>query len=283
LAGLTSGSAVKSVSEAENVVGKVDPDQIAKLEAELSDLRGQLDEATRSADRWKTEAYRTLGLIRNVRVMLEADEFPSDGKAEGRPVEDSPAPTHAARGGYARATDDVSGGPATLQSRSVSRPASSPDTPSAPSPAAIAIADLLDRINPARVTWTQAAAMTGRKASGGNFNAARKWLRGSGRIVEDGDVIRSAARAPAGMSRAEALDLWRSVLTSPAPKMIDAFVAQYVLTKQQLGEAIGAQPRGGNFNNGLAQLRRNGLIDEVAKLGTMSLARPLPGERSDGR
>ena len=120
--------------------------------------------------------------------------------------------------------------------------------------------------------------MTGRKASGGNFNAARKWLRGSGRIIEDGEFIRSAADAPAGMTRAEAIDLWKSVLTSPAPKMIDAFdrAAFGIHTKESLGEAIGAQPRGGNFNNGLAQLRRNGLLTDAG--GRFRLAEPLPGE-----
>lgn len=145
------------------------------------------------------------------------------------------------------------------------------------SPAALAIVDLLDRINPARVTWAQAAAMTGRKASGGNFNAARKWIRESGRIVEEGDLIRSAAEAPAGMSREEAIELWKSVLTNPAPRMIEALAqCQAPVTKGRLGELIGAQPHGGNFNNGLAQLRRNGLIKDTG--GRMCLARPLPGE-----
>jgi hypothetical protein len=143
------------------------------------------------------------------------------------------------------------------------------------SPAALAIADLLDRVNPARLTWAQAAALTGRKASGGNFNAARKWLRESGRLVEDGEFIRSAADAPAGLTHAEALDLWRGVLTTPAPRMIDALTRK-ALTREELGAAIGAQPRGGNFNNGLAQLRRNGVAVEVG--GRLQLARPLPGE-----
>jgi hypothetical protein len=165
----------------------------------------------------------------------------------------------------------------------VAKPVRQPSQPplvgaaSNPSPAALAIADLLDRVSPARVSWAQAATMTGRKASGGNFNSARKWLRESGRIVEDGDLIRSAQEAPSGMSREEAIDLWRGVLSNPAPKMIDAFIEHGGITKEELGAAIGAQPRGGNFNNGLAQLRRNGLLYEYGS-GTIRLAEPLPGE-----
>jgi hypothetical protein len=143
------------------------------------------------------------------------------------------------------------------------------------SPAALAIAELLDRINPARVTWTQAATMTGRKASGGNFNSARKWLRESGRIVEDGDFIRSSAEAPAGMSRDEAITLWKSVLSNPAPRMIDALETS-PLGPDGLAERLGVQPRGGNWNNGLAQLRRNGVAEIIE--GRWQLCRPLPGE-----
>ena len=152
-----------------------------------------------------------------------------------------------------------------------------------PSPAALAIADLLDRINPARVTWTQAASMTGRKASGGNFNSARKWLRDSGRLIEEGDVIRSAQEPKTGMTRAEAIDLWKSVLSNPAPRMIDAMLAwDEPDTKERLGADLGAAPRGGNFNNGLSQLRRNGLLYEYGS-GSMKLADKLPGERDGGR
>ena len=152
-----------------------------------------------------------------------------------------------------------------------------------PSPAALAISRLLDRINPARVTWAQAASMTGRKASGGNFNAARKWLRESGRLIEEGDVIRSAQEPKSGMTRAEAIDLWKSVLSNPAPRMIDAMLEwEEPDTKERLGADLGAAPRGGNFNNGLSQLRRNGLLYEYGS-GAMKLADKLPGERDGGR
>lgn len=200
--------------------------------------------------------------------MLDAKKIPAqggggpevdEGQTEGRQVMTSAAPRVQAPAPAARTVTEKAGG-------------------GNASPAALAIADLLDRINPAKVTWSQAATMTGRKASGGNFNAARKWLRESGRIVEDGEFIRSSADAPAGMTRAAAIDLWKSVLTNPAPKMIDALLScSRPIGKDDLGQLIGAAPRGGNFNNGLAQLRRNGLLTDVG--GGMCLANPFPGEK----
>lgn len=136
--------------------------------------------------------------------------------------------------------------------------------------------EMLDRIAPARVTWTSLAAMVGNKARGGNFNAARKAMRESGLIVEDGDTVRSAAFTQAkGMLRANAIDLWKSVLSNPAPRMITA-LAGGGLTRGDLGEALGIAPRGGNFNNGVAQLIRNGVA--VDRGGVLHLAEPLPGE-----
>jgi hypothetical protein len=256
------------------------------LAAELAALRAERDEWTieraygqRQIDALVTEnralheiaarigaAASDMGRIRPALEMF--DETPAQGgggpeettgKTEGTlaavPTPRATAPAPAAR----TATEKAGGGNA--------------------SPAALAIAELLDRMNPARLTWSQAATMTGRKASGGNFNAARKWLRESGRILEDvdGQMIRSAKPDPEGLSRDAAINLWKGALTNPAPKMIVAFLARGLLTKDELGEAIGTAPRGGNFNNGLAQLRRNGLLVEHS--GIFRLAEPLPGER----
>lgn len=142
------------------------------------------------------------------------------------------------------------------------------------SPAAVALADLLDRVNPAKLSWSQACTMTGRKASGGNFNAARKWLRESGRIVEEGDLIWSAADAPAGLSSVEAFNLWHSILTNPAPRMM-VVLQSGPKSRDELGEALGCVPRGGNWNSGVAQLRRNGVVTDQG--GYLALSNPLPG------
>lgn len=251
-------------------------ERIAVLEGDMRAIEGMADAAY---ERGKVAGI-SIGITR-ARAAIDALRIPdiaSSASAAAIPHQDGGH--HVDRSAGARPIDQEPPVPAKGKGhRGSDRDSTSTSVAAggSPSPAALAIADLLDRINPARVTWAQAAAMTGRKATGGNFNAARKWLRGSGRLVEDGDLIRSSADAPAGMTREEAITLWKGALTSPAPKMIDAFLLHGNLTKEQLGGAIGAQPRGGNFNNGLAQLRRNGLIYEYGS-GTLRLAEPLPGE-----
>jgi len=263
---------------AESLGGAVTPslEDVAKLYETITSLR---TEVTRLGSQMSEEraAGRRAGIaigIARARNAIDALRIPDiegtiAGSAGGEVMPAATSRSEAARG--ARSAAGSGAGPTTKDAS----PATAGGA-SAPSPAALAIADLLDRVNPAKLTWAQAATMTGRKASGGNFNSARKWLRESGRIVEEGDFIQSAADAPAGMSRDEAIDLWKSVLTNPAPRMIDALLVE-PLTKEGIGLAIGAQPRGGNFNNGLAQLRRNGLIYEYGS-GTIKLAEPLPGE-----
>lgn len=135
--------------------------------------------------------------------------------------------------------------------------------------------EMLEKIAPARVPWGSLAAMIGNKARGGNFNAARKAMRESGLIIEDGDTVRSAKPPQGGMTRQEALQLWQSVLTNPAPRMITA-LADGPLSREQLGTVLSLTPRGGNFNNGVAQMIRNGVA--IDRSGVLHLADPLPGE-----
>jgi hypothetical protein len=137
--------------------------------------------------------------------------------------------------------------------------------------------DMLERIAPARVTWTSLAGMVGNKAAGGNFNTARKGMRSSGLIVEDGDTVRSAKPPAEGMTREEAITLWFGVLQNPAPRMIAALQLE-PMSRVELGKALGIAPRGGNFNTGVAQLIRNGVA--VDRGGVLHLAQPLPGERA---
>lgn len=135
---------------------------------------------------------------------------------------------------------------------------------------------MLERIAPAHVTWASLAAMVGNKARGGNFNAARKGMRESGLISEEGDSVRFAgASLRAGMSREAARCLWKGVLSSPAPQMIDALQVK-PMTRSDLGHYIGIVPRGGHFNNGVAQCLRNGVAVDIG--GVLHLADPLPGE-----
>lgn len=148
----------------------------------------------------------------------------------------------------------------------------------APSPTAASIAELLDRLSPARLTWAQAAAMVKRKPIGGSFNTARKWLRESGRIIEEGEFVRSSAERPQGLTRQAAVDLWRAALVGSAIPMFDKYLEGRPLNREELGAALGIAARGGSFNHGFAQLRNNGLIH--AQGDHWSITDPLPGERA---
>ena len=141
--------------------------------------------------------------------------------------------------------------------------------------AAVEMIDLLDRVNPAKLTWPQVAQMTGRAATGGSFNTARKWMLTSGLILVDGEYIRSAQPDPIGMTRESALRLWKSVLVGVAPRMIAA-LEHGPQTVADLAKNLGAAPRGGSWNTGLAQLRRNGVAE--LRGDRWHLMRPLPGE-----
>jgi len=273
---------LSAISEAlnppENPSGEGEPTiqhvEIARLRSEMSDLLGQVTAMTADRNQWRERSYEQDRQLSAIREILAGNEIHIPAQGGGGPEVDE-GQTDRVRATIASATPPRASGRASAAETAIGKSAGG-NAPAGASPTALAIADLLDRINPAKVTWSQAAAMVGRKASGGNFNSARKWLRESGRIREEDDLIQSASDAPAGMTWAEAIGLWKSVLSNPAPKMINALIAG-PLDKESLGSAIGAQPRGGNFNNGLAQLRRNGLIVAQAD-GKMRLAQPLPGE-----
>ena len=197
-------------------------------------------------------------------------------KGAGSEVEDKPSP-HSRSKGSLRPANSQERRPATLQSDSVVREGAPHDTPAPALPgAATKMLDMLDRMNPARVSWASLAGICGYKPRGGNFNAARKAMRESGRLIEEGDSLRSGAPARDGMTREEARSLWKEVLSNPAPEMIDSLDVRS-MTRQALGDFMGKAARGGHFNNGVAQLLRNGVAVEVA--GRLQLADPLPGER----
>lgn len=155
-----------------------------------------------------------------------------------------------------------------------------PAVPSAPAPsdgalhpAARAILTVLVTMHPARLTWQQAATLAGLKARGGHFNAGRKALR-EGQLIDEQDGMIAASAV--GMSEigtlpdrpqspAEVLAMWKAKLPAPAPQMLDHLSAmdERGSTRDDMAAALGKQPRGGHWNNGMSLLRNNGLIEEV--------------------
>lgn len=276
----------KSDSQISTVLA-TDSNRLRFLEGRVADLERENAGIRRDLDFWRTRAEARAMLLKRAREALVEDaellaEAESLARSIWTPDEDSPvlpAAVPANTGG-----DDVarSAERAHIIDIPVDKGRSGsgrPDTLNGASPglnaAARKMLDMLDRIAPARVTWTSLAAMVGNKARGGNFNAARKAMRESGQIIEDGEMVRSAALPAEGMSREQARMLWKEVLSNPAPRMIDALHA-HPMSKPDLGAFLGIVPRGGNFNNGVAQLIRNGVA--VDRGGILYLAQPLPGE-----
>lgn len=140
-----------------------------------------------------------------------------------------------------------------------------------------AMVALLDRINPARVTWSQAATMLGRVPSGGAWGAMRRDLRESGLIIEDGDFIRSALPTRGGMTRADAFALWRGVMPAGAAAVMDLLFNDGVHSKEGLAAKLGVSAVGGAFGARLTPLRQNGLLANMTG-GLLALANQLPGE-----
>lgn len=134
-----------------------------------------------------------------------------------------------------------------------------------------AILMVLATLYPGRFSWQQAATLAGLKARGGHFNAARKILRG-GLIVEaDGLIAASvdgldAAGAVTAQPRtpAETLAMWKAKLPAPAPQMLDYLASMHgaPVDRDQMAAALGKQPRGGHWNNGMSLLRNNGLVED---------------------
>lgn len=142
---------------------------------------------------------------------------------------------------------------------------------------------MLDSIAPAKVTFPQLAAMIGGKASGGTYNTACRDARASGRLREcGGGFVQSTQPVRRGMSREQAADLWRGVLTrlgGKASAMFDALLAAgNPMTKDEIAEAVGIVARGGNWTQNWGHLRKNGLVEEISE-NLWAPPAKLPGER----
>lgn len=139
---------------------------------------------------------------------------------------------------------------------------------------------------PAWLTWAQVATLAHGKARGGTFTTARSWLRSSGLIEEDGELIRAsdAARAkyadqvpPPPKTETEALELWCAALPSPAPDMLRWLhrnARSRPVALDTLAQGLERAASGGTWNGGVGALKRNGLV--LVDGGTIRLKPLLP-------
>lgn len=251
---------------------KVDGGEVSKLRARLAELEADVDRLHATIAGYQHAFEAQAGLIADISwpsVPRSDGTMPSDPRVIPSVVPPASAATRILEpmGG---SHVDRSAERAQLRTKgSEEGKASGPANLNA---AARKMIDMLDRIAPARVTWASLAAMVGNKARGGNFNAARKAMRESGLVAEDGDTVRSATAPAAGMSREDAFALWKGVLSNPAPRMMVALMFG-PMTRAELGAHLDIAPR-----NGVAQLIRNGVA--VDRGGVLHLAEPLPGERA---
>ena len=120
---------------------------------------------------------------------------------------------------------------------------------------------------PARLTWAALCASVGRKARGGHFNKTKKRLLESGLVVEEAGLV--TLTNPPDDGGVIPADLLEQNLPQPAAKMFSAIRSEPGMTKEQLGQVLGMQPRGGHWNSGMAILRNNGLIQDNGTLSVL--------------
>ena len=123
---------------------------------------------------------------------------------------------------------------------------------------------------PVRFTWSQLAALNGRKARGGHFNSCRKFLADSGFVTEQDGKIEPAdaafeklgvSRKRKPRTRGEILDMWLAALPSPAKDILREVAAQPgTAAIEEVAGRLGLAPRGGHWNGGVSMLRANDLV-----------------------
>lgn len=120
---------------------------------------------------------------------------------------------------------------------------------------------VLDTNPPILLTWTQVCSLAQRKARGGAFNAARKWLIENEAVLQTGDLVQIAA--PSGQP-ADDGELWRqfqSVLPGRAGEILEVVAESGPISRAIIAARMGLVPRGGSWNAIWKVLRDNRLVE----------------------
>lgn len=273
LRAILSGLVVPSVAAAPTNVGESHNSDIGR---ELSDLRGQLADMRADRDDWKVRAMVRAAMIERARDALQeqGDEISADAEIGGKDHVDSSAE---------RAPIETKDANPANRGTGLKRAASALGTTSGPSPAdlngiAQTILANLRLIWPARLTWQQAAQMAGRSPKSGPYFAAKKQLVAAGVVETDEVHVWASGSHDEGLTREEAIDVWRNVTDGFAPRMLWVLADDKQRSRDELGADMGVSTKSGPWFGGLKQLRERGLITEAGNV--LRLANPLPGERS---
>ena len=123
---------------------------------------------------------------------------------------------------------------------------------------------------PVRFTWSQLAALNGRKARGGHFNTCKRLLIDGGFVTErDGKIEPTdpafdklgVPRRKKPRTREEILGMWLAALPSPAKDILREVAARPGATPiEDVAGRLGLAPRGGHWNGGVSMLRLNDLV-----------------------
>ena len=134
---------------------------------------------------------------------------------------------------------------------------------------------VLDTNPPVRRSWQQVATLAGLKARGGHFNAGRRALLESGRVLEaEGliSVMSPSAGAPAAVNDSAAMvELWAAALAGAAPKILRTlFDMGGFASRAAVAERLGMQPRGGHWNAAWKELRDNTIVTVAGDMAELT-------------
>lgn len=133
--------------------------------------------------------------------------------------------------------------------------------------AGLAMLEAVTKHHPMRLTWAQVAGFTGRKARGGSFNTAKRWLLDNELVTEQGDIVTPTAKGlelkPAPDLGVDKIQAWANILPTPADQLLLYLVDHPGQTPEDLAAATGRQPKGGSWNTAMRHLKANDLITEV--------------------
>lgn len=257
-------------------------ERVAELEAELADAEDVIAALTEDAVAMIERVADAMELLKG--CLVHSDKVPAvvaedavGGVSRSAPPTDRHTNSNLAGGG-----EDAAGAvfgeraPAAL-----SKPAKPPRPPRAPAAPgelnsiAQKILATLRTIAPARVTWAQAAQLSGCSPKSGPYWAGKRQLIEASEVEDEAGFVWLLGPDRGGLDFDQAWEAWRKVVDGFAPRMLDVLRDRKWISRTDLGARMGVSTKSGPWWGGLKALRERGLIEENGP--DLRLASPLPG------